>query len=90
MIYHAVMIACLDLRTFLRGYEGGLWRFTISRAMLNISFCPFQFLLVTKELVLTLVFRFIYDDWFMPHTAAKLKFPYWDKQCLQSPQKDEL
>lgn len=33
---------------------------------------------------------FIYDDWFMPHTAAKLKFPYWDEQCLQSPQKDEL
>ncbi|XVE77734.1 hypothetical protein DITRI_Ditri13aG0086200 [Diplodiscus trichospermus] len=36
---------------------------------------------------------FIYEDWFMPHTAAKLKFPYyWDEQCLQEPlsQKDEL
>ncbi|GKU86668.1 hypothetical protein SLEP1_g1162 [Rubroshorea leprosula] len=35
---------------------------------------------------------FIYEDWFMPHTAAKLKFPYyWDEQCLQpAPQKDEL
>ncbi|XP_038681929.1 auxin-binding protein T85 [Tripterygium wilfordii] len=36
---------------------------------------------------------FIYDDWFMPHTAAKLKFPYyWDEQCLkhEAPPKDEL
>ncbi|KAF3436347.1 hypothetical protein FNV43_RR23439 [Rhamnella rubrinervis] len=34
---------------------------------------------------------FIYNDWFMPHTAAKLKFPYyWDEKCLQLPQKDEL
>lgn len=34
---------------------------------------------------------FIYDSWFMPHTAAKLKFPYyWDEQGLGSPQKDEL
>nr|ABW75767.1 putative auxin-binding protein 1 [Boehmeria nivea] len=34
---------------------------------------------------------FIYEDWSMPHTAAKLKFPYfWDEQCLQSHQKDEL
>ncbi|XP_022759713.1 auxin-binding protein T85 [Durio zibethinus] len=34
---------------------------------------------------------FIYEDWFMPHTAAKLKFPYyWDEQCLQETQKDEL
>ncbi|EXB39313.1 Auxin-binding protein T85 [Morus notabilis] len=35
---------------------------------------------------------FIYADWFMPHTASKLKFPYyWDEQCLQPPpQKDEL
>ncbi|KAB2050697.1 hypothetical protein ES319_A12G006000v1 [Gossypium barbadense] len=34
---------------------------------------------------------FIYEDWLMPHTAAKLKFPYyWDEQCFQVPQKDEL
>ncbi|XP_059439619.1 auxin-binding protein T85 isoform X1 [Corylus avellana] len=34
---------------------------------------------------------FIYEDWFMPHTAAKLKFPFfWDEQCFQVPQKDEL
>ncbi|PIM98271.1 hypothetical protein CDL12_29258 [Handroanthus impetiginosus] len=35
---------------------------------------------------------FIYDDWFMPHTAAKLKYPYyWDEKCCQSsPVKDEL
>lgn len=34
---------------------------------------------------------FIYEDWFMPHTAAKLKFPYyWDEQCLQELVKDEL
>ncbi|KAJ6941042.1 auxin-binding protein 1 [Populus alba x Populus x berolinensis] len=34
---------------------------------------------------------FIYEDWFMPHTAAKLKFPYyWDEQCLLEPIKDEL
>ncbi|XP_015891563.2 auxin-binding protein T85 [Ziziphus jujuba] len=34
---------------------------------------------------------FIYDSWFMPHTAAKLKFPYyWDEECLQPPPKDEL
>ncbi|KAB1203131.1 Auxin-binding protein T85 [Morella rubra] len=34
---------------------------------------------------------FIYEDWFMPHIAAKLKFPYyWDEQCLQTPPKDEL
>ncbi|XP_062204744.1 auxin-binding protein 4-like [Phragmites australis] len=33
---------------------------------------------------------FIYDDWSMPHTAAKLKFPYyWDEDCLPVP-KDEL
>lgn len=36
-------------------------------------------------------FRFIYEDWFMPHTAAKLKYPYyWDEQCFQTPVKDEL
>lgn len=35
--------------------------------------------------------RFTYDDWFMPHTAARLKFPfYWDEQCFQESQKDEL
>ncbi|KAJ0053149.1 hypothetical protein Pint_01119 [Pistacia integerrima] len=34
---------------------------------------------------------FIYDDWYMPHTAAKLKYPYyWDEQCLQATVKDEL
>ncbi|KAJ8898665.1 hypothetical protein K2173_004699 [Erythroxylum novogranatense] len=34
---------------------------------------------------------FIYEDWFMPHIAAKLRFPYyWDEQCLQGPDKDEL
>ncbi|KAI8522825.1 hypothetical protein RHMOL_Rhmol13G0026700 [Rhododendron molle] len=34
---------------------------------------------------------FIYDDWFMPHIAANLKFPiYWDEQCFQTPAKDEL
>lgn len=34
---------------------------------------------------------FIYEDWFMPHTAARLKFPFfWDEQCLQAPVKDEL
>ncbi|KAL0418780.1 UNVERIFIED_CONTAM: Auxin-binding protein T92 [Sesamum radiatum] len=35
---------------------------------------------------------FIYDDWYMPHTAAKLKFPYyWDERCYEtSPIKDEL
>ncbi|KGN44857.1 auxin-binding protein T85 [Cucumis sativus] len=35
---------------------------------------------------------FIYDDWFMPHTAARLKFPYyWDEQCFEAPPvKDEL
>ncbi|XP_065861201.1 auxin-binding protein T85 [Euphorbia lathyris] len=36
---------------------------------------------------------FIYDDWFMPHIAARLKFPYyWDEECLQvqAPPKDEL
>ncbi|KAE8701457.1 Auxin-binding protein 1 [Hibiscus syriacus] len=33
---------------------------------------------------------FIYEDWSMPHTAAKLKFPYyWDEQCFQEPH-DEL
>ncbi|PIN26069.1 hypothetical protein CDL12_01174 [Handroanthus impetiginosus] len=35
---------------------------------------------------------YIYDDWFMPHTAAKLKFPFlWDEKCYQElPVKDEL
>ncbi|KAI5381589.1 Auxin-binding protein t92 [Lathyrus oleraceus] len=34
---------------------------------------------------------FTYDDWSMPHNAAKLKFPYyWDEQCSQEPLKDEL
>ncbi|ONK55363.1 uncharacterized protein A4U43_UnF4240 [Asparagus officinalis] len=33
---------------------------------------------------------FIYDDWNVPHTAAKLKFPYyWDEECYNAP-KDEL
>ncbi|CAL1362101.1 unnamed protein product [Linum trigynum] len=32
---------------------------------------------------------FVYEDWFMPHTAAKLKFPYyWDELPTQA--KDEL
>ncbi|XP_031400508.1 auxin-binding protein T85 [Punica granatum] len=37
---------------------------------------------------------FIYEDWSMPHTAAKLKFPYhWDEECLLTTPpsaKDEL
>ncbi|KAL3626053.1 actin binding protein [Castilleja foliolosa] len=35
---------------------------------------------------------FVYDDWDMPHTAAKYKFPYyWDERCYQtSSTKDEL
>ncbi|CAN6334216.1 unnamed protein product [Urochloa humidicola] len=33
---------------------------------------------------------FLYDDWSMPHTAAKLKFPFvWDEDCLPA-SKDEL
>ncbi|KAG0482379.1 hypothetical protein HPP92_010463 [Vanilla planifolia] len=33
---------------------------------------------------------FIYDDWSMPHTAAKLRLPYyWDQEFLHQ-QKDEL
>lgn len=33
---------------------------------------------------------FLYDDWSMRHTAAKLKFPFvWDEGCLDAP-KDEL
>ncbi|KAJ4784977.1 Auxin-binding protein [Rhynchospora pubera] len=33
---------------------------------------------------------FIYEDWSMPHVAAKLKYPYyWDQECLDS-LKDEL
>ncbi|CDP18622.1 unnamed protein product [Coffea canephora] len=36
--------------------------------------------------------RFTYDDWFMPHTAAKLLFPiFWDAVCYQTPlERDEL
>ncbi|KAL3572479.1 hypothetical protein D5086_026383 [Populus alba] len=34
---------------------------------------------------------FIYEDWFQPRTAEKLKLPvFWDDQCLQAPPKDEL
>ncbi|KAL9239210.1 hypothetical protein vseg_013550 [Gypsophila vaccaria] len=34
---------------------------------------------------------FIYEDWLMPHTAAKLKYPYyWDEHCFDSEVKDEL
>ncbi|KAK9069001.1 hypothetical protein SSX86_013117 [Deinandra increscens subsp. villosa] len=34
---------------------------------------------------------FMYDEWQMPHTAAKLKFPYyWDEQLYQTNLKDEL
>ncbi|MED6198820.1 actin binding protein [Stylosanthes scabra] len=36
---------------------------------------------------------FMYEDWSMPHSAAKLRFPlYWDEQCYQVPnnKKDEL
>ncbi|KAL2507720.1 Auxin-binding protein 1 [Forsythia ovata] len=35
---------------------------------------------------------FTYEDWLMPHTAARLKFPYyWDEKCYQAPPvKDEL
>ncbi|KMZ63797.1 Auxin-binding protein 1 [Zostera marina] len=34
---------------------------------------------------------FIYDDWSMPHTAARLKYPYyWDEECFQYNAKDEL
>ncbi|KAF5782613.1 putative auxin-binding protein [Helianthus annuus] len=34
---------------------------------------------------------FIYDEWLVPHTAAKLKFPYyWDEEWYQSTAKDEL
>ncbi|KAM1278990.1 hypothetical protein ACFX13_031924 [Malus domestica] len=36
---------------------------------------------------------FMYQDWFMPHTAAKLRYPYyWDEECLdvEPPPKDEL
>lgn len=33
---------------------------------------------------------FIYSDWFTPHTAARLKFPYfWDVECLKTNFKDE-
>lgn len=34
---------------------------------------------------------FIYDDWSMPHTAARLKYPYyWDEECFEYNPKDEL
>lgn len=47
--------------------------------------------MLMDSFMLPLAFRFTYDNWFMPHTAAKLKFPYyWDEECLRPPQKDEL
>ncbi|KAL5701604.1 actin binding protein [Ranunculus cassubicifolius] len=35
---------------------------------------------------------FLYEDWTMPHRAAKLKYPYyWDEECFYPPEpKDEL
>ncbi|KAK6940876.1 Auxin-binding protein [Dillenia turbinata] len=34
---------------------------------------------------------FVYEDWFMPHAAAKLAFPIpWDARCLEAPFKYEL
>ncbi|KAK7392391.1 hypothetical protein VNO78_20828 [Psophocarpus tetragonolobus] len=34
---------------------------------------------------------FVYEDWSMPHTAAKMIFPsFWDEQCHTEPKKDEL
>ncbi|KAK7392387.1 hypothetical protein VNO78_20824 [Psophocarpus tetragonolobus] len=34
---------------------------------------------------------FVYEDWSMPHNAAKVRFPYyWDELCYKEPQKDEL
>ncbi|KAG5514386.1 hypothetical protein RHGRI_035711 [Rhododendron griersonianum] len=51
---------------------------------LKDSFCM-------KNLLEQYLIIFIYDDWFMPHIAANLKFPiYWDEQCFQTPAKDEL
>ncbi|KAK4376295.1 hypothetical protein RND71_006972 [Anisodus tanguticus] len=49
--------------------------------------CPGCYL--TEICVLALVF---YNDWSMPHTASKLKFPYyWDEECYQTTtRKDEL
>uniref|UniRef100_A0A0D6R8D4 Auxin-binding protein 1 n=1 Tax=Araucaria cunninghamii TaxID=56994 RepID=A0A0D6R8D4_ARACU len=33
---------------------------------------------------------FIYNDWFTPHVAAKLKYPYfWDVECLKTSFKDD-
>ena len=47
--------------------------------------------LMNNQDVLVYGCRFIYDDWAMPHTAARLKFPYyWDEQCFEAPVKDEL
>ncbi|XP_048489660.1 auxin-binding protein T85 [Beta vulgaris subsp. vulgaris] len=34
---------------------------------------------------------FIYEDWLMPHIAARLKYPYyWDEECFDTPVRDEL
>ena len=38
-----------------------------------------------------LIFRYRYDDWSTPHTAAKLIFPFlFDAKCYKPPTKDEL
>ncbi|GMH10493.1 hypothetical protein Nepgr_012334 [Nepenthes gracilis] len=37
------------------------------------------------KLVNPISVRFVYEDWLMPHAAAKLKFPYyWDEPCYEA------
>ena len=73
---------------------GYLSSFKDSKGQLNtvILLCSlFYFFCINDTCMLD--FRFIYENWLMPHTAAKLKFPFlWDEECLEvePPPKDEL
>ncbi|CAL9023926.1 unnamed protein product [Prunus brigantina] len=93
-----------ELRRYLRtggtfvGNSGAHYKYENGKIMRGVCRCAA--LCRTKERTLKVLmqlsclgFRFIYEDWFMPHTAAKLKFPYyWDEEYLElePPPKDEL
>ncbi|KAG0449452.1 hypothetical protein HPP92_027315 [Vanilla planifolia] len=71
---------------------GGLSHITIAGAVLHgmKEAYPLEDLHVLIVISRPPIKVFIYDDWSMPHTAAKLKFPiFFDEECFHE-SKDEL
>ncbi|KAL5979634.1 actin binding protein [Asimina triloba] len=89
-VLHGMKEVELWLRTFAPGTRTPIHRHSCEETFFILKGGGALFLASGLDRSRPPVKVFIYEDWFMHHVAAKLKFPYyWDEECFHQP-KDEL